>query len=66
MDEVQSDQGWTVELINAFRDALTYLVDLFLKGDVGDVRYWVLVVMMLSVIWGPVAWYFIRRKKNGT
>lgn len=63
MDTVQASSatGWSVELTKA----LKYVVDLFKEGDVTDVRYWIMVILALSIIWGPVALYYIRKRSNG-
>ena len=61
MDQVQATGGWSDGLANAVK----YVIDLFLEGDVTDVRYWIVVVLTLSVIWGPVALYYIKKRNNG-
>lgn len=66
MDQVQETTSWTAETVEALVDAGKYVLSLVLEGNVRDVRYWVLVVLVLSVLWGPYALYRIRKKTNGT
>lgn len=65
MDQVQAT-AWPAETVNALVEAGKYVVNLVLEGNVRDVRYWVLVALVLSVLWGPYALYRIRKRRNGS